>query len=138
MTCRHSTPVLPFILLITKKTLHMKICLLCICLVLYFSLCAQTLPSSGLHREAFMGRVIQVIPAATKGYGYEIFFMGRLAAIQNVNPFTMAPAGLRSQEDALAVARWHIRQTLGTPARGLARNKRFPLKVAEELSIKLR
>jgi hypothetical protein len=117
----------------------MKNCLFFLVMLFYCSVNAQTLNTNGLRSSVYMGRVIQVIPAASGGYGFEIFFMARLVAFENVNPFTKAPVGLSSQEDAMAIARWHIRQTIGaSPHWVVARNKRFPKEVAEQLNIKVR
>jgi hypothetical protein len=122
--------------LFTKKNKDMKICLT-IALVIFFVNVSsgQKLPGNGFDRYAYMGRVIRIIPAATGGYGYSIFFQNHLVARQSLNPFTMAPTGLKNKEDALKLARWQVAHTPQPGSRAVVREKRFSRDLARELSI---
>jgi hypothetical protein len=96
---------------------------------------AQT-PSGGANNNSiYMGYVIRLIPAGSNGFGYDIFFRSKMVAHQPRNPFTLAPTGLRSSDDALKVARWQVQQLWHDRSHAPVVNRLLSKNVAKQLNI---
>jgi hypothetical protein len=92
-------------------------------------------PSGGANNSVYMGYVIRLIPAGSNGFGYDIFFRSKMVAHQPRNPFTLAPTGLRSSDDALKVARWQVQQFWGGKRQEAIMNRHISKDVAKQLHI---
>lgn len=96
---------------------------------------AQTVAANGEPTNTFfIGHSIHVFKTGA-GYGYDISYQTRLLIHQQVNPFTGTSNGLRSEADALKLAKWqiiHFRH-FGTPP--TPEEKTIPKGVAKQLNI---
>ncbi len=76
--------------------------------IFFLGLNAQTIRTTGSHSPVFfIGHTIRVFQIA-KGYGYDISYQNRLLIHQTVNPVTGLPTGLRTEEEAIKLAKWQI------------------------------
>ena len=91
--------------------------------------------ASNNGRIFYAGYFIQLIAASGNSYGYDIFLRSKLVVHQSVNPFTLAPTGLRSKEDALKIAEWQIQQIRQMNGRFVVKNQLIPKDIARKLDI---
>jgi hypothetical protein len=96
---------------------------------------AQVPPGSSNNTSVYMGHIIRLIPAGSNGFGYDIFFKSKIVVHQPRNPFTLAPTGLRSSEDALKVAHWQVQQLWHDKNHAAILNNHVSQNVARQLSI---
>ncbi len=96
---------------------------------------AQVPPAGSSNNSIYMGHIIRLIPAGSNGFGYDIFFKSKIVVHQTRNPFTLAPTGLRSSDDALKVARWQVQQLWHDKNHAAILNNHVSLGVARQLSI---
>ena len=100
---------------------------------------AQVVSGNGPGKENYMGYMIKILPTPGNGYGYDLFFKGRMVVHEPVNPFTMSPLGLSKKVDALKVAHWQIEQFWRTGNHAIPRrNIRISPDVAGQLKIETR
>jgi hypothetical protein len=102
---------------------------------LFMSGANAQVPSGSANNSVYMGYVIRLIPAGSNGFGYDIFFRSKMVAHQPRNPFTLAPTGLRSSDDALKVARWQVQQFWHDRNHAPAMNRLISKNVAKQLNI---
>ncbi len=109
-------------------------------LLIFYSVNAQQPQPSdnGNNRVSFAGYLIKIIPLNGNGFGYDIFFKNRLVVHQWVNPFTLAPTGLKEKEDVLKIARWQIMQMHRSPANRTTKNQLIAKDVAKRLDISIK
>jgi hypothetical protein len=96
---------------------------------------AQTPPGSSNNNSVYMGYIIRLIPAGSNGFGYDIFFKSKIVVHQSRNPFTLAPTGLRSSEDALKIAQWQVQQFWHERQQARIMNRLVSKDVAKQLNI---
>ena len=86
---------------------------------------------------SFNNHVIRVYKTSSSGYLYDIFFKNNLVIHQTDNPFTGTPGGLKTQEDALKIAKWQIIQLFANNRSGQPGNnlQKIPIEVARQLNI---
>jgi hypothetical protein len=99
---------------------------------------AQALSGNSNNNSVFMGYIIRLIPAGSNGFGYDIFFKSKIVVHQSRNPFTLAPTGLRSSEDALKVAHWQVQQLWGEKRHVAIVNRLVSNDVAKRLKIAIK
>lgn len=94
---------------------------------------------NGPEKENYMGYMIRVLQTPGNGYGYDLFFKGRMVLHEPVNPFTLSPIGLSKKEDMLKVAHYQIQEFWRSNNRAIAkRNLRVSASVAKKLNIEMR
>src|SRR5580658_367740 len=71
---------------------------------------AQASSGNGPEKENYMGYMIRVLQTPGNGYGYDLFFKGKMILHEPVNPFTLSPIGLAKKEDMLKVAHYQIQE----------------------------
>jgi hypothetical protein len=96
---------------------------------------AQVPPGSSNNNSVYMGYIIRLIPAGSNGFGYDIFFKSKIVVHQPGNPFTFAPTGLRTSDDALKVAHWQVQQLWHDRNHGPVMNTLVSKSVAKQLKI---
>jgi hypothetical protein len=96
---------------------------------------AQVPPGSSNNNSVYMGYIIRLIPAGNNGFGYDIFFKSKIVVHQSRNPFTLAPTGLRSSEDALKLAHWQVQQLWHDKQQARIMNRLVSKDVARQLNI---
>jgi hypothetical protein len=96
---------------------------------------AQVPPASSSNNSVYMGYLIRLIPAGNNGFGYDIFFKSKIVIHQPRNPFTLAPTGLRTSDDALKVAHWQVQKLWHDGNRGPVMNTLVSKSVAKQLKI---
>lgn len=98
---------------------------------------ANAQPPSGnaSNNSIYMGYQIRLIPAGSNGFGYDIFFKSKIVVHQARNPFTLAPTGLRSSDDALKLAHWQVQQLWHDRSHAPVINRFVPKYVAKQMNI---
>jgi hypothetical protein len=83
----------------------------------------------------FEGYLIRVLPINNNGFGYNVYFKGRMVMQQMNNPFTLSPLGFRSKEDAFKMAKWQIQQQHHQYTTAFIKNQRVSKDVARKLNV---
>jgi hypothetical protein len=96
---------------------------------------AQSPSGSSNNNSIYMGYQIRLIPAGSNGFGYDIFFKSKIVVHQARNPFTLAPTGLRSSDDALKLAHWQVQQLWHDRNHSPVINRLVPKYVAKQMNI---
>jgi hypothetical protein len=96
---------------------------------------AQVPSGNSNNNSVYMGYIIRLIPAGSNGFGYDIFFNSKIVVHQPRNPFTLAPTGLRSSDDALKVAHWQVQQLWHDKNHAAVINRLVPKYVAKQMNI---
>jgi hypothetical protein len=91
--------------------------------------------ASNNDRTFYAGYSIRLIPTSGNSYGYDIFLKNKLVVHQSVNPFTLAPTGLRSKEDAFKIAQWQTQQIRQMNGRFVVKNQLISKDIARKLDI---
>jgi hypothetical protein len=99
---------------------------------------AQELKTVSPDTYFYRGDLVKVIPARAGGYGFAIYSKSRLIALESLNPFSLAPSGLRSKTDILKLACWQLDHGGRTPHARVIVNQRFPKELATKLMIAAR
>jgi hypothetical protein len=117
----------------------MKYCL-AIALIFFatFNSFGQQVRPVGYDTYSYKGQLIKIVPSRSGGYGYSVYSRNHLVALQSGNPFSMAPSGLKSKNDALKVAFWEVDQLGHTPRAHPMINQRLPKDLAAKLMINIR
>ena len=94
-------------------------------------------PTKNSNEISFNNHVIRVYKTSSSGYLYDIFFKNKLVIRQHDNPFTKAPDGLKTKEDALKIAKWQIIHLYPNNRNGQPGNnlQKIPTAVARQLNI---
>jgi hypothetical protein len=119
------------------KMLQMKKRVTIVVLFVFFlSHTHAQVPAGGPNNNSvYMGYVIRLISAGSNGFGYDIFFKSKIVVHQPRNPFTLAPTGLRTSDDALKVAHWQVQQLWHQTKPVATVNNLVPRYVAKLLNI---
>src|SRR5580658_7793288 len=96
---------------------------------------AQSPSDSSNNNSIYIGYQIRLIAAGSNGFGYDIFFKSKIVVHQARNPFTRAPTGLRSSDDALKIAHWQVQQLWHGNKHVAIVNSHVPKAVAKQLNI---
>src|SRR5580658_5309206 len=104
----------------------MKKCLI-IALFFFFMLKSfvQHVREVGHDTYTYNGNLIRIEPSRAGGYGYAIYFKSHLVERESINPFSMAPSGLRDKNDVLKLACWSIDQNGRRPRAHATINQRM-------------
>jgi len=115
------------------KTSLLLLAVACLMLV---QLHAQSTASAKAPDEIlFFGHTIRVYKATSPGFLYDILLQNKLIIHQSSNPFTGSPDGLKTQDDAIKVAKWQIVHFDPMHRQALNNNQLLPKEVARQLSI---
>jgi hypothetical protein len=114
-----------------KKSMLLLAALFCVLLTIE----AQSKSSPKTPNDVvFMDHVIRLYKGSS-GYLYDVFYQNNLVIHQDKNPFDQTTNGLRTEEDAIKIAKWQIihldpllRQKTKTP-------QEIPNSVARQLKI---
>jgi len=114
----------------------MKKTMLLIGLLVVISLATRSQENSKFSGPIFFsGRVIQIHRLPAGGFGYDILQQNRIVVHQDRNPFTGLPQGLKTEQDAIKVAKWQSAH-LGSTEHPAATNEHtIPKDVARQLNI---
>src|SRR5258708_799546 len=119
------------------KTYNMKkrFFLMAIFSILLLGLQAQTVAITNKPTDIFfIGHTIRVFKMGA-GYGYDISYQNRLLIHQLVNPVTGQPTGLKTQEDAIKLAKWQVIHFRHFAPVLTPEEKTIPKDVAKQLNI---
>jgi hypothetical protein len=117
----------------------MKYCLtIAFIFLLTFKSSGQQIQLVSYDAYAYKGDLIKIMPSRVGGYGYSIYSRNHLVALQSLNPFSMAPSGLRNKNDVLKLACWQIDQYRHIPHTRAIINQRLPSDLAAKLMINVR
>jgi hypothetical protein len=77
------------------------------------------------------------LPVNNIGFGYNVYFKGKMIIQQMNNPFTLSPLGFKNREDAYKMARWQVLQQHHQHVTALIKNQRVSKDVARQLSVSM-